>query len=79
MAPVEGPLGAGHPRPRHSDQEVRAWFTDVVLATKEVWVADVAGAVARLLVLEDDWLVQGAPDVRYEWWPEMDDVDLAGA
>ena len=46
------------PLPVHSDEEVRAWFADVVLATKEVWVTEVGGTVVALLVLDDDWVDQ---------------------
>jgi GNAT superfamily N-acetyltransferase len=42
----------------HSDEEVRSWFRDIVLPTKEVWVAEVSGAIAGILVLEDDWIDQ---------------------
>ena len=116
------------PEPVHTDDEVRAYFEGVV-ATKEVWVIDVRGDIAALLVLEGEWIDQlyvdpdhygkahgsrliavakrerpaglklwtfeansgarrfyerhgfvvtgrtdgeneeGAPDVRYEWWP----------
>lgn len=33
------------PPPVHTDDEVRAWFEDVVLATKEIWVAEERGAI----------------------------------
>lgn len=42
----------------HSDEEVRAWFDEVVLPTREVWVVDEAAAVVAVLVLEDDWIDQ---------------------
>ncbi len=42
------------PAPVHSDDEVRAWFAEVVLPERETWVAEVDGAVVGLLVLEDD-------------------------
>lgn len=45
------------PAPAHSDDEVRAWFAQVVLPSREVWVADDRGIVA-LLVLQDDWIDQ---------------------
>jgi GNAT superfamily N-acetyltransferase len=46
------------PPPVHPEDEVRAWFADVVLPEREVWVADDGGAVAGILVLEDDWIDQ---------------------
>lgn len=46
------------PPPVHADDEVRAWFRDVVLPTREVWVADDSGAVVAVLVLEDEWIDQ---------------------
>jgi ribosomal protein S18 acetylase RimI-like enzyme len=46
------------PPPVHSDDEVRAWFSDVVVPTKEVWVAEIDGTLVALLVLEDDWIDQ---------------------
>lgn len=46
------------PPPVHTEQEVRAWFAEVVLPNREVWVADHGGAAAGILVLEDDWIDQ---------------------
>jgi GNAT superfamily N-acetyltransferase len=46
------------PPPVHSDEEVRAWFRDVVLPNREVWVADDGGAVVAVLVLDDDSIDQ---------------------
>ena len=46
------------PPPVHSDAEVLAFFEDVVLATREVWVSDDDGVIVALLVLEDDWIDQ---------------------
>lgn len=46
------------PAPVHSGSEVRAYFEAVVLATKEVWVAEEKGAVVALLVLEGEWIDQ---------------------
>ncbi len=46
------------PPPVHSDDEVRTWFSEVVVASREVWVADDRGALVALLVLEGDWIDQ---------------------
>ena len=59
------------PAPVHTDDEVRGWFTDVVLPTREVWVAEArasegpsgqggptASTLAAMLVLDGDWLDQ---------------------
>ncbi len=46
------------PPPAHPDEEVLAWFRDVVLPNREVWVADADGAVIGVLVLEGDWVDQ---------------------
>lgn len=46
------------PPPAHTDEEVRAWFTTIVLPTREVWVADIEGTVVAVLVLHDDWIDQ---------------------
>jgi GNAT superfamily N-acetyltransferase len=52
------------PPPIHTDEEVRAWFREVVLPHREVWVAEADGAVIALLVLDEDWVDQlyVAPD-----------------
>ncbi len=42
----------------HSDGEVRAWFSEVVLPNREVWVADDSGAIVGILVLEHEWIDQ---------------------
>jgi hypothetical protein len=47
----------------HTEDEVRAWFPDVVLLECEVWAADDDGIVA-LLVLKDDWIDQLYVDAR---------------
>jgi GNAT superfamily N-acetyltransferase len=44
--------------PVHTEDEVRAYFCDVVLPTEEVWVAAKGGAVIALLALEDEWIDQ---------------------
>jgi len=46
------------PAPVHTEEEIRAWFTDVVCPTKDVWVAEALGSIAGLLVLEDEWIDQ---------------------
>lgn len=52
----------------HGDDEVRAWFTEVVLPTREVWVVDGPGLVAMMvteassidqLYVDPDWTSQG--------------------
>jgi GNAT superfamily N-acetyltransferase len=52
------------PSPVHSDEEVRGWFREVVLPTKDVWVAALNGTVAALLVLDGDWIDQLYVDPR---------------
>ncbi|MFE7891363.1 GNAT family N-acetyltransferase [Streptomyces sp. NPDC057412] len=42
----------------HSDDEVRAWFGEVVLPSQETWVADSEGRVVGLMVLDGDQLAQ---------------------
>jgi GNAT superfamily N-acetyltransferase len=46
------------PPPVHSDEEVRAWFEQVVLPEQEVWVAQVGNKVVALLALDDAWIDQ---------------------
>jgi GNAT superfamily N-acetyltransferase len=46
------------PPPVHTEGEVRAWFRDVVLADREVWVADAGGQPVALLVLDREWVDQ---------------------
>ncbi|MCU1494024.1 MAG: putative acetyltransferase [Acidimicrobiaceae bacterium] len=47
------------PLPVHGDSDIRAWFSDVVLATREVWVAEASGGeIVGVLVLEHGWLDQ---------------------
>ena len=38
-------------RRAHTDDEVRAWFRDVVVPERETWVAEADGAVVGLMVL----------------------------
>jgi GNAT superfamily N-acetyltransferase len=42
----------------HTDDEVHAWFAEVVLPTKEVWVVADGAALLGLLVLEGEWIDQ---------------------
>jgi GNAT superfamily N-acetyltransferase len=43
----------------HTDAEVQRWFSDVVLPTHEVWVAQVDdGSVIGLIVLDESWVDQ---------------------
>ena len=53
------------PAPVHTDEEVRAWFATIVLATSEVWVADVDSTVVAMLVLKDNWIDQLYVDPSY--------------
>jgi GNAT superfamily N-acetyltransferase len=46
------------PAPVHTEVDVRAWFEEVVVPAKEVWVAEESGAVVALLVLDDEWIDQ---------------------
>lgn len=46
------------PAPVHSDDEVRSWFSTVVVPEREAWVADDNGLLVALLVLEGDWVDQ---------------------
>ncbi len=46
------------PPPVHTDEDVRAWFREVVLPEREVWVIDGKISIAALLVLEHGWIDQ---------------------
>lgn len=46
------------PEPLHTDEEVHAWFEQVVLPEREVWVAENEATVVGIEVLEDDWVDQ---------------------
>jgi GNAT superfamily N-acetyltransferase len=48
----------GIPPPVHTEDEVLAWFEEVVLPEREVWVADDGRAVVAVLVLESEWIDQ---------------------
>lgn len=51
------------PPPVHTDAEVRTWLEEVVLPTREVWVADNGDGAIGLLVLEEAWIDQLYVDV----------------
>ena len=36
----------------HSDEEVRQWFNEAVVPSREVWVADLHGDLVALMVLD---------------------------
>lgn len=42
----------------HTDDEVRQWMSDVVVARRETWVAEGRGALVAMLVLDGDDLDQ---------------------
>ena len=56
----------------HTDDEVRSWIRDVLVPTRETWVADAAGTVVGLMVLgpgeidqlylDPDWRGRGLGD-----------------
>ena len=46
------------PESVHSDAEVRVWFEEVVLPTRDVWVAEDADVIVALLALEEEWIDQ---------------------
>ncbi len=46
------------PAPVHDDDEVRAYFQQVVLPKREVWLAEDGDSVVAVLVLDDDWVDQ---------------------
>lgn len=46
------------PPPVHDDDEVRAWFQDVVLPKGDTWVVEVGEVVVGLLVLDEAWVDQ---------------------
>ncbi|WP_125778162.1 GNAT family N-acetyltransferase [Antribacter gilvus] len=45
-------------RRTHSDDEVRAWFGDIVVPAGRTWVAVADDLVAGFLVLDDGWIAQ---------------------
>ncbi len=46
------------PLPAHTDDEVRAWFRDVLLPNDEVWVIGPGQTPEALMVLRGDWVEQ---------------------
>lgn len=47
------------PAPVHSDDEVRAWVSAVVMPAREVWLSITGGdAVTAVMVLDGEWLDQ---------------------
>ncbi len=42
----------------HTDEEVHRWFEQVVLPTREVWVAVRTGQAIALMVLDEEWIDQ---------------------
>jgi GNAT superfamily N-acetyltransferase len=52
------------PPPVHGDDEVKAWFRDVVLPKRDLWVVGPRGDPAAMMVLSRGWVEQlyVAPD-----------------
>jgi len=46
------------PPAAHSDDEVRAWFRDVILPSKEVWVTTLGAELTAMMVLDGEWVEQ---------------------
>lgn len=46
------------PPSAHSDDQIRVWFRDVVLARCDVWLADEAGLLRGVMVLSEGWIEQ---------------------
>ena len=44
--------------PFNTEEEVRRWFEETVLLSREVWVADLQGAPVALMVLDHEWIDQ---------------------
>ena len=42
----------------HTEEEVRRWFEETVLLSREVWVADLQEAPVALMVLDHEWIDQ---------------------
>lgn len=54
------------PPPVHPDEEVRAWFQEVVFPSENVWVVEASGELVALMVLRGDWIDQMY--VHPRWW-----------
>lgn len=48
----------GIPPAAHSDDEVRAWFCEVVIPTRELWITELRGELTGLMVLDGEQLEQ---------------------
>jgi GNAT superfamily N-acetyltransferase len=46
------------PPPVHTEDDVRVWFEQVVLPTRQVWVADDGDTILGILVLDSEWIDQ---------------------
>jgi GNAT superfamily N-acetyltransferase len=46
------------PAPVHSDDEVRGWFASHVVTETELWIAEDAGRLVGILVLDGPWVGQ---------------------
>ncbi|MGH3386311.1 MAG: GNAT family N-acetyltransferase [Nocardioidaceae bacterium] len=46
------------PPAAHSDSDVRRWVRDVLLPTREVWVAEAGATAIAILALDEEWLDQ---------------------
>ena len=50
----------------HTDVEVHRWFEEVVLPTREVWVADGPCGAIALMVLDNEWIDQLYVDPAFD-------------
>jgi GNAT superfamily N-acetyltransferase len=66
QARAQAEADATMPPGRHGPEEVETWMRDVVLPTREVWVAMADERAVGLLVLDTAWLDQ--LHVRPTWW-----------
>jgi hypothetical protein len=53
------------PAPVHSDDELREWFTSVVLPSRELWVIEANEGLVALLVLDKGWVTQLYVDANW--------------
>jgi hypothetical protein len=49
---------AGIPPAAHTDDEVRAWFREVVLPSRDVWVSARGSELRSMMVLDGLWVEQ---------------------